>query len=50
MTYLYYGTQLGALVFPELNENRAYDDEDEGTRGLWRSLTKEGTPLFEPQG
>jgi len=44
MAYLYeYGAQLGALVFPELNsERRPYDDEDEGTRGLWRSLTKEG--------
>ena len=43
MAYLYeYGAQAGALVFPELNENRPYDDEDEGTRGLWRSLTKEG--------
>jgi len=43
MAYLYeYGAQLGALVFPELNsERRPYDDEDEGTRGLWRSLTKE---------
>jgi len=43
MAYLYeYGAQAGALVFPELNENRAYDNEDEGTGGLWRSLTKEG--------
>ncbi|MFP3286890.1 MAG: hypothetical protein RXP86_06545 [Acidilobus sp.] len=44
MAYLYeYGAQLGALVFPELNsERRPYDGEDEGTRGLWRSLTKEG--------
>jgi len=43
MAYLYeYGAQAGALVFPELNERRPYDDEDEGTRGLWRSLTKEG--------
>jgi hypothetical protein len=44
MAYLYeYGAQAGALVFPELNsEGRPYDGEDEGTRGLWRSLTKEG--------
>jgi hypothetical protein len=44
MAYLYeYGAQLGALIFPELNsERRPYDGEDEGTRGLWRSLTKEG--------
>jgi hypothetical protein len=43
MAYLYeYGAQAGALVFPELSERRPYDNEDEGTRGLWRSLTKEG--------
>jgi hypothetical protein len=43
MAYLYeYGAQLGALVFPELNsERRPYDDEDEGTRGLWSLITRE---------
>ena len=42
MAYLYeYGAQAGALVFPELNENRAYDNEDEGTRGLWSLITRE---------
>jgi len=43
MAYLYeYGAQLGALVFPELNsEGRPYDDEDEGTRGLWSLITRE---------
>jgi hypothetical protein len=43
MAYLYeYGAQLGALVFPELNsERKPYDDEDEGTRGLWSLITRE---------
>jgi|ADKH01.1.fsa_nt_gi hypothetical protein len=43
MAYLYeYGAQAGALVFPELNsERRPYDDEDEGTRGLWSLITRE---------
>jgi hypothetical protein len=43
MAYLYeYGAQAGALVFPELNsERKPYDDEDEGTRGLWSLITRE---------
>jgi hypothetical protein len=42
MAYLYeYGAQAGALVFPELSEGRSYDNEDEGTRGLWSLITRE---------
>jgi len=52
MAYLYeYGAQAGVLVFPELNENRPYDDEDEGTRGPVEELNEGGrAPLYEPQG